>query len=43
MHADPQQFTNLASSAKHATLVDHFREQLRDKLAALRANDLTRE
>lgn len=40
MRADPQQFTNLASSAEHASLVDGFREQLRDKLAALRANDL---
>ena len=40
MHADPQQFTNLASSAEHASIIAGFREQLRDKLAALRANDL---
>ena len=40
MRADPQQFTNLATSPDHAAVVDQFRRELREKLAAIRANDL---
>ncbi len=40
MRADPQQFTNLATSPNHASIVDHFRQKLCEKLAAIRANDL---
>jgi iduronate 2-sulfatase len=40
MHADPKQFTNLATSPDHASIVAGFREQLREKLASLRSNDL---
>ena len=40
MHADPEQFTNLANSPDHAAIVASFREQLREKLADIRANDL---
>jgi len=40
MQADPQQFTNLATSPNHAAIVDHFRQALSKKLAAIRANDL---
>jgi len=40
MRADPEQFTNLADSPDHATIAATFRGQLRDKLAAVRNNDL---
>jgi iduronate 2-sulfatase len=40
MHADPQQYTNLADSAEHADVVAGFRVQLREKLSEIRDNDL---
>jgi iduronate 2-sulfatase len=40
MHVDPQQVTNLAAAPEHAAIVAEFREQLRQKLAAIRASDL---
>jgi iduronate 2-sulfatase len=37
---DPQQFTNLANSPKHAGTVSKFKRKLAEKLAAVRNNDL---
>lgn len=39
---DPQQFTNLASLPEHATTVATFKTKLKEKLAAVRKNDLQR-
>jgi iduronate 2-sulfatase len=38
--ADPKQFTNLATSETHQSVVDRFRIKLRDKLVEVRDNDL---
>lgn len=40
MHADPKQYTNLASLPEHQTLVAEFQQKLADKLKAVRDNDL---
>ncbi len=38
--SDPQQFHNLASSAPHQTIVERFKQDMADKLARVRDNDL---
>jgi iduronate 2-sulfatase len=38
--ADPKQYTNLADSAEHQSLVQRLRNKLTNKLAQVRANDL---
>lgn len=40
MKQDPQQFTNLANSPKYEPIVQVFRKKLKDKLIAIRKNDL---
>ena len=40
MKKDPKQYTNLASSPEHASVVASFKTKLADKLAAVRKNDL---
>ncbi|MGB0741567.1 MAG: sulfatase/phosphatase domain-containing protein, partial [Planctomycetaceae bacterium] len=40
MKKDPGQFTNLAGKAEFRTVVEDFRNQLRQKLAEIRDNDL---
>lgn len=40
MKADPKQYTNLASSPAHASVVASFKTKLAEKLAAVRKNDL---
>jgi iduronate 2-sulfatase len=40
MEQDPQQFTNLADSPKHETTVQVFRKKLKERLIAIRKNDL---
>ncbi len=40
MQADPQQFSNLASSPKHAEIVARLQAKLASKLARVRDNDL---
>lgn len=39
-HADPQQFTNLATSPSHQSVVTEMRAKLAEKLTEVRANDL---
>jgi iduronate 2-sulfatase len=43
MHADPQQYTNLAEHPDYAETVAQFRTQLSDTLRSVRDNDLSRE
>ena len=38
--ADPEQYTNLAEDPAHAAVVDRFKNQLAEKLRAVRDNDL---
>ena len=40
MHADPQQYTNLAVKPDHADTVAQFRTRLAEKLQSIRDNDL---
>ena len=40
MKKDPKQFTNLANSPDHASVVKSFKVKLAEKLAAVRQNDL---
>ncbi len=40
MESDPKQFTNLATSAEHQSIVAAMKQILKSKLAELRANDL---
>ena len=40
---DPQQFTNLADSSEHQSIVTDFRAKLADKLNAVRTNDLDKQ
>jgi iduronate 2-sulfatase len=37
---DPHQFTNLATNAEYADVVDGFKKKMADKLTAVRTNDL---
>ncbi len=43
MHADPKQYTNLAKSEEHESVVAAFREKMTAKLKAVRDNDLDLE
>ena len=40
MEQDPQQFINLADTLKYQTVVESFRKKLKEKLIAVRKNDL---
>ncbi len=40
MKKDPKQYSNLASSSEHASIVTSFKAKLAEKLAAVRKNDL---
>jgi iduronate 2-sulfatase len=40
MKKDPKQFHNLANSESHQGTVESFRKKLKEKLAAIRTNDL---
>lgn len=43
MVADPQQYTNLATKAEFAPVVENFKTRLAEKLRAVRDNDLDRK
>lgn len=40
MEKDPKQYTNLAHLPEYANIVDEFQQKLKDKLEAVRTNDL---
>ena len=40
MEQDPQQFINLANTFKYQPVVESFRKKLKEKLIAIRKNDL---